>query len=520
MKKSSEYDKAVFRTITGAIKEEDLTSAETNADGDYIVPVQIACTADGPIRLDYIAASFNTPYEAQSLGTSYDAAEYVYNISTQDHHADEAVDMLIIIPTSQNVLRQAEALAELHRVNDGMTVRIVPADELYNEFSSGTPDVSAYRRYLKMYYDKDQTEDKSQTIKTCLLFGDCVWDNRMITLNGTSYNPDNYLLAYHTENSYNTLNSIVSDDFIGILQDNQTIHADGFSSRNMRIDVAVGRLPAANSTQAQAMVNKITHYVTTSPAGAWQNEMMFIGDDGDNNSHMRNINANADDIRKMFPGYEIKKVMFDAYEKTQTSTGEQYADVETLVNKQIANGALVMNYGGHASETQLADEKMLLLADFKNMRCDNYPLWFTAACETMPFSSLTDNIGKTAILNADGAAVAFVGTAGTVLEEMNSRINKYFMRYVLSFDDDDQPVTIGEALRRSKNSLIEGTDASVGTDITINKHHYQLLGDPAMRLALPQYKAVVDEIDGQYLSAEEENTVSKKLQKFSQDQRL
>ena len=236
--------------------------------------------------------------------------------------------------------------------------------------------------------------------------------------------------------------------------------------------------------------------------------MMFIGDDGDNNSHMRNINANADDIRKMFPGYEIKKVMFDAYEKTQTSTGEQYADVETLVNKQIANGALVMNYGGHASETQLADEKMLLLADFKNMRYDNYPLWFTAACETMPFSSLTDNIGKTAILNADGAAVAFVGTAGTVLEEMNSRINKYFMRYVLSFDNDDQPVTIGEALRRSKNSLIEGTDASVGTDITINKHHYQLLGDPAMRLALPQYKAVVDEIDGQYLSAEEENIVS------------
>jgi hypothetical protein len=508
MKKSSEYDKAVFRTITGAIKEEDLTSAETNADGDYIVPVQIACTADGPIRLDYIAASFDTPYEAQNLGTSYDAAEYVYNISNQDHHADEAVDMLIIIPTSQNVLKQAEALAELHRVNDGMTVRIVPADELYNEFSSGTPDVSAYRRYLKMYYDKDQTEDKSQTIKTCLLFGDCVWDNRMITLNGTSYNPDNYLLAYHTENSYNTLNSIVSDDFIGILQDNQTIHADGFSNRNMRIDVAVGRLPAANSTQAQAMVNKITHYVTTSPAGAWQNEMMFIGDDSDNNSHMRNINANADDIRKMFPGYEIKKVMFDAYEKTQTSTGEQYADVETLVNKQIANGALVMNYGGHASETQLADEKMLLLADFKNMRCDNYPLWFTAACETMPFSSLTDNIGKTAILNADGAAVAFVGTAGTVLEEMNSRINKYFMRYVLSFDDDDQPVTIGEALRRSKNSLIEGTDARVGTDITINKHHYQLLGDPAMRLALPQYKAVVDEIDGQYLSAEDENIVS------------
>lgn len=505
MKTTSDYDKAMFRTITGTITEEDLTDATTNADGDYIVPVNISCTADGPLRLDYISAAFSTPREAKKLGTAYAAAEYVYNISNQDHHADAPVDMVIIIPTSQNVLKQAETLAELHRVNDGMTVRIVPADELYNEFSSGTPDVSAYRRYLKMYYDKDETEDKSQSIKTCLLFGDCIWDNRMITLNGTNYDPDNFLLAYHTENSYNTLNSIVSDDFIGILQDNQTIHADGFSNRDMRIDVAVGRLPAANSTQAQNMVNKIIHYVTTSPAGAWQNEMMFIGDDSDNNSHMRNINANADDIRNLFPGYDVKKVMFDAYEKTQTSTGEQYADVETMVNKQIADGALVLNYGGHASETQLADEKMLLLADFKNMSSNNYPLWFTAACETMPFSSLTDNIGKAAILNANGAAVAFVGTAGTVLEEMNSRIDKLFMRYVLSYDDDDQPITIGEALRMAKNSLITGTVSSIGTDMTINKHHYQLLGDPAMRLALPTYKAVIDEIDGQDVSDDSDN---------------
>ena len=42
-----------------------------------------------------------------------------------------------------------------------MTVRVVPADELYNEFSSGTPDVSAYRRYMKMLYDKAQTADET-----------------------------------------------------------------------------------------------------------------------------------------------------------------------------------------------------------------------------------------------------------------------------------------------------------------------------------------------------------------------
>lgn len=72
----------------------------------------------------------------------------------QDHHGDSIVDMTIIIPTSQTLLAQATRLKEHHEKHDGLSVRIVPADELYNEFSSGTPDVSAYRRYMKMLYDR------------------------------------------------------------------------------------------------------------------------------------------------------------------------------------------------------------------------------------------------------------------------------------------------------------------------------------------------------------------------------
>ena len=509
MSSTSNYDDAVFRTSTGLIEAEDLAAATINSDGDYVVPVKISCSEGGPIRLDYIAASFTTPAEVKNLSASYPAAEYVYNITNQNHHADEAVDMVIIIPTSQNTLEQAEELAELHRSIDGMTVRIVPADELYNEFSSGTPDISAYRRYLKMYYDKDDTDDRSKSIKTCLLFGDCVWDNRMITLSSSTYNADNYLLGYQTENSYNTINGIVIDDFIGILQDEQTVNADGNTNRNMRIDVAVGRLPVTNSTQAQIILDKLKHYMTSSPNGAWQNEIMFMGDDGDNNSHMRNINANADDIRQNKPGFTIKKVMFDAYEKKHTSTGDRYPDIEELVKKQQNNGALVMNYGGHASYNVLGHEKILQLADVKKFRGENFSLWFTAACETMPFSSTEENIGENALMNPDGGAVAFVGTAGTVLEELNSRINKFFMRYVLSYDSDNQPIMIGEALRMAKNSLQNGDDSSIGTDYSINKHHYQLLGDPAMRLALPSYNAVIDEINNMPGTDDEETIILK-----------
>ena len=50
-----------------------------------------------------------------------------------------------------------------------MRVNIVPADELYNEFSSGTPDANAYRRYLKMLYDR-AGDDEAQMPKHLLLF--------------------------------------------------------------------------------------------------------------------------------------------------------------------------------------------------------------------------------------------------------------------------------------------------------------------------------------------------------------
>lgn len=68
-------------------------------------------------------------------------------IANQDHHADDFIDMLIVIPASGELAQQAERLKTIHETNDNLRVRIIPADELYNEFSSGTPDANAYRRY-------------------------------------------------------------------------------------------------------------------------------------------------------------------------------------------------------------------------------------------------------------------------------------------------------------------------------------------------------------------------------------
>ena len=116
--------------------------------------ISIKVLSGASIRLDYISVTWAEPrscaFTAANLtaGGKIPAAQYVYGITNQNHHADGAADMVIIIPTSQKLLKQAQRLKKFHEQHDGLRVTIVPADELYNEFSSGTPDANAYRRYL------------------------------------------------------------------------------------------------------------------------------------------------------------------------------------------------------------------------------------------------------------------------------------------------------------------------------------------------------------------------------------
>ena len=191
--------------------------------------VKITQTSGANLRLDYLSLQLDTPKAMPDLSsTSLPVPEYVYNIMNQDHHADEPVDMIIIIPTNQQVLAQAERIKAWHEEKDGMRVRIVPADELYNEFSSGTPDATAYRRYMKMFYDRATTD--ADIPGYLLLFGDGAWDNRMMSADWSGYDPDDFLLCFESENSFSHVNCYVSDDFFCLLDDEETIQQSSGST--------------------------------------------------------------------------------------------------------------------------------------------------------------------------------------------------------------------------------------------------------------------------------------------------
>ena len=110
---------------------------------------------DGMLRAR-IDNSLHCRYVIVDTSKEYPEPEKAADVANQNLHADANLDMVIVVPTSGKLLAQAQRLADAHTAR-GMRVRVVRAEQVYNEFSSGTPDATAIRRYMKMLYDRAAT---------------------------------------------------------------------------------------------------------------------------------------------------------------------------------------------------------------------------------------------------------------------------------------------------------------------------------------------------------------------------
>lgn len=408
------------------------------------------------------------------------------DVANQDLHAAKDIDLIIVVPNSGRLTAQAERLANAHNQHDGTRSLVLPAQTIYNEFSSGTPDQTAIRRFAKMLYDRADSEENRP--KNILLFGPCVWDNRMVTSNMRHGNPDDYLLAYESDTSLSDKYSYIMEEYVAMTDDNASGNPLRWKPR-----LGVGRIPAHTAKQAKDVVDKLITYINNEEVGNWKNLICVMADDGNENLHMRDASTVIDDITTSSPDLRIRRIYFDTYPIEVTSTGASYPAATSDIYKQMQEGALVMNYTGHGAAYCLSHEMVMKTADFATWNSPRLPLWVTAACDVAPFDMNEENIGETAILNPSGAAMGILTTTRTVIADSNRELNRRFMSLALNTDNtNSRPLTIGQALSTTKCQLIDANSNSV------NKAHFVLLGDPAIRLALPTYKIVIDRINETY----------------------
>lgn len=402
----------------------------------------------------------------------------VGRVANQNLHALSQADMVIIAPSE--FVSEAQRLADAHRVTDGMTVNVVEAGTVYNEFSSGTPDATAYRRLMKMLYDRAASEDLAP--KYLLLFGDGSFDNRQLLKSNTD--KDVYrLLTYQSDNSYSEVASYCTDDYFGFLDDNE-----GSNIAAAVMDIAVGRIPAYTVEQAKAVVDKTIRYMENDDPGAWKNQAIFLADDGDGNSHIEGADTVCNLTRELYPSMLTRKLYFDSYKQESSASGASYPTLKKEFFDYVNSGVLMINYMGHGGYNGWADERILGMEDVPEMYNERLPLWVTATCNFSRFDHFLESTGEMLLTHADGGAIGLVSTSRTVLSHQNNLINLAFTQEILR-ERDGELNTVGEALMRAKNKRAAVSD--------INRLSFVYLGDPAVRLNYPTTHTVtVDTING------------------------
>lgn len=413
--------------------------------------------------------------------------ETVGEIAPQNLHALPQTDMVILAPPA--FTSEAERLAEEHRTRDGLTVTIVDPQTIYNEFSSGTPDATAYRRLMKMFYDRRTSE--ADAPKYLLLFGDGVYDNRGVTTEIGKISRENMLLTYQSEESL-TVNSYVTDDYFGFLDDGEG-REDRLASASL--DIGIGRFPVRTVGEAKGVVDKLIGYRENQERGAWKNRVAFVADDGSTSDtfsteHMSHANTEADYIEANHPEFLVNKIFFDTYKKDY-SGHTTYPDVTNKIQKLLKNGLLLLNYTGHGNTQSWSDEKVWTQSDILQSTYTCLPLWITATCDFTRFDAPATSAGEDVLLHKTSGGVALYTTTRAVYPTQNFEMNKQLINHLFDKKDGNR-LTLGEIMKQTKLAL----------GPQLNKLNFHLIGDPAMKLAYPEYRMRVTAINGEAAGSE------------------
>ncbi|MDE7381275.1 MAG: type IX secretion system sortase PorU, partial [Muribaculaceae bacterium] len=406
------------------------------------------------------------------------AVAVVGSVPNQDIHALPTPDMVIISP--KEFLEAANKVAEMRRRVDGFTVHVLTPSLIYNEFSSGKKDASAFRKLLKMWYDRESSDNPK--IKYCLLMGRPFYDQKQQTDKGKSLGYET-LPAWQTEHEATEPTSYSTDDFIGMIDDG----GKAFSIQSENIRVAVGRFPVTTAAEANQAATKLINYVENPILGPWRNEVMVIADDQDNGIHLEQAKDVVSGMRSKGNGYhfDYEQLYLDAYPLEYNGLGAIYLQAKERMMNKFEEGVAIVDYIGHANPVSWGHEHLLTWADIIGFSNKKFPFLVGATCNFGCWDE-EDKCGAEVMwLNPSGGIIGGMIATRTVFISANGVLNKQFSSKVFERDHENKPKSFGKMMIEAKN----------GYPNDDNKLRFALYGDPALRVTSPTHEVIVDAIN-------------------------
>lgn len=348
------------------------------------------------------------------------------NIPSNWRQAGQSADYVVI--TRGDLAASLDPLVTYRR-GQGYKVIVVDVEDLYDEFSFGNRSTQALRDFLA--FTKSNWGPAPRFV---LLAGDGTYDyNNYLGLGESGIVPAKLIDTAQMETS--------SDDYYVDFND------DGVP------EMAIGRLPVRNATEASRMAARIIGYDSQSGA----NSILLVSDSDDSGRFSSSNNS----LRALIPA---------ATSVTEIQRGT--ADDATVHGQVIAalnSGQKVVNYSGHAG-IDLWRGGLLTNDDAKSLtNGQSLELFVMMNCLNAYFIAPELDSLAERLLRADrGGASAVWASSGQCGPAEQTALNQEFYRQLFG----STPTTIGEAAARAKAAV---TDPDI-------RRTWTLLGDPAMRL--------------------------------------
>lgn len=420
-------------------------------------------------------ATFNT--ETNQLKTFIASKEsdflipvYEKQVLNQELISKSNVQLLIV--SHPDFISEAKRLAN-HRQNaNGLSTLVVTPEEIYNDYSGGKQDPTAIRDFARNLYGTG--------LENVLLFGRSSFDFKDRVNKNTNFVP-----TYESRNSLSPLETYSSDDYFAFMEVSEGSWRESPVEAHT-LDIGVGRLPIKTVEEAAIVVDKLIAYDTNSKSfGSWRKDILFVADDGDFNLHQSDADKLARDIEANQFQFDTKKIYLDAFKQISKPSGQVSPDAREALLKSLKKGSLIVNFTGHGSERVWLQEQILdeeLIEEWNNKEV--FPLLVTATCEFGRHDDPTQISSSELVLTKkDGGAIGLVTAARPVNASTNAFLNKAFYEALFT-KVNGKYQDLGAVFRETKNNSVNG----------VSNRNFSLLGDPSMRLAIPNNEIIATRI--------------------------
>ncbi len=378
--------------------------------------------SNGEFSFELGASGRDREFLAVSILENEQSAEVKNNQPSTLNSPSNRANLVIIAPATFQIY--ANRLAEM-REAQGLRSQVVLAEDVADEFGYGILTAESVKGFLQ-----NAASNWNVKPRYAILFGDSSYDQR------------NYL----GQTSRNLIpTKLVDTVFMETSGDSLLADFDGDNIE----DIALGRLPAANVSEAEVLIEKLAFY-DNQPART-ERTVVLPSD--------RTFESFIQILHNEVPA-DVNAIRID---RAAMPDAEMHNRIVTSLN----NNPMITAYLGHGSTGMWAASSVFTANDANSLNNSQLGFYMLTTClNGYSHNAYNDSLAEIALKNSQGGAVVVWASSGTNFADTQTAVSQLAMRMIFGANQQ----RVGDIVRLSKEAT---TDPDV-------RRNYLLLGDPTV----------------------------------------